>query len=328
MISSPKNQDEGVNAASYPLSAHEGHVPSLNTDTNMNRRAFFNSLVGRVCDFGAAGVATSCVVVGVDCANSLETILSSRPLCEKLSQESVRKDNAQTSDFIVRHPNGAVINVIGLYHTEVHYALSKDTLTEKVAPADIVLYEQGDFFEKHFGKPAQQAGKVSGPVEGVFTHMKAGLLLSVALWNGLFDGLSKIKRGLYFFLSAFHPNSSRRLVPGHTEKRREVFKDALKMFAYLYVSIGGGQKLAESVGNQHLLIADVSPLTDGRSMKMFANALAWAEKNPGKRIAVVVGDAHAQAMNFYASTPDGRVAFAVKNPAYNVLFLNCLDFTV
>jgi hypothetical protein len=62
-------------------------------------------------------------------------------------------------------------------------------------------------------------------------------------------------------------------------------------------------------------------------MKMWANALTWAEKNPEARIAVVVGDGHARAIRYYTSTADGRVAFALKNPIYNVVFLNCLDFT-
>jgi hypothetical protein len=237
------------------------------------------------------------------------------------------RDNARTTDFSIKHPNGAVIRVLGLYHTEPHYSLCRHILDPKVSKADIVLHEQGPFFERNFREPARAAGKISGAVEGWFTNEKGGIALCLALVGCAFKGIGQLRRGVYFLLTALRPDNTERWDPEHGVKRRALFKDTLKIGAYLYLGFGLAP-IARKTNNQHLILADVSPIIDGRSVKMFANALTWADKNPGKQIAVIVGDAHAVAMKYYASTPEGKVAFAIKNPLYDVVFLNCLDFTV
>jgi len=310
-----------------PPQGDETAPAPLNTHTNMNRRAFFRSLAGRSADLGMAGVAASCGFVSVDCATTLGSIFTFKNDMRKEPVTKLAQENSRTSYFTVKHPNGAIIDIVGLLHTEQHYALYKDILTQRVTPADIVLCEQGDFFAKNFRDPAEARGKISAPVEGIFTNLKGGVCLNLALWVCAFKVFDHLKRGIYFLTTALRRDNSRRLAPEHTVKRREACKDALKMGAYLYVGLGGGQSLADSTQNQHFILADISPLKDGRSMKMWANALTWAEKNPGARIAVVVGDGHARMIRYYTSTPDGRIAFAIKNPMYDVAYLNCLDFT-
>ena len=299
----------------------------LNTGTNMKKRAFLNALGSRSLDLGMAGVAASCGLIGVDC---ITTLGSFSPLQANLKNETAAdliQDNSGKSYFTVRHPNGATIDVIGLNHTEEHYALCKDTLTQRVTPANIVLFERGDFFQKNFRFPAEARGQITAPAEGIFTNLKGVASMSLALWEGALKAFDQVKPGIYFLATALRRDNSRRLEPEHAVKRRHVLKDLLKMCTYLYVGVGGGQRLADYTQNQHLILADISPLSDARSMKMWANALTWADKNPRARIAVVVGDAHARAIRFYTSTSGGRIAFAIKNPIYNVAYLNCLDFT-
>ena len=325
MISSPRDSTPR-SSGDVPQGDETAPAP-LNTTTNMNRRAFFRSLAGRSADIGMAGIAASCGFVSVECATTLGSILIVKDDMKKEPVTKLAQENSTNSYFTVKHPNGAIIDVIGLKHTEEHYALCKDTLTQRVAPADIVLWEQGDFFKRNFRDPAEARGKISAPVEGIFTNLKGAACLSLALWSCAFKVFDHLKRGIYFLTTALRSDNSRRLDPEHTVKRRKACKDALKMGAYLYVGIGGGQSLADRTQNQHFMLADISPLKDGRSMKMWANALTWAERNPGSRIAVVVGDGHARMIRFYTSTAEGRMAFAIKNPIYNVAHLNCLDFT-
>ncbi len=325
MISSSRDSEHRSDG---DLPHQDAPTPSpLNTGTNMNRRAFFKSLAGRSADIGMTAVAGSCGYISVDCISSLASIATFDQDMKKEPVTSLIQDNASTSYFTVRHPNGAAIDVIGLKHTEEHYAQCKDILTARVSPADIVLFEQGGFFERNFRDPARARGKVSAPVEGMFTNVKASLFMGTALWLCAFKLSDGVKRGIYFLATALRPDNSRRLDPEHKVKRRAALKDLLTMNAYLYVGLGGGQTLADRTQNQHYMLADVSHLKDGRSMKMWANAITWAEKNPGARIAVVVGDGHARQIRFYTSTPAGRIAFAIKNPIYNVVYLNCLDST-
>ena len=299
----------------------------LNTATNMNRRGLFTSLARRSSDLGMAGIAASCGLISVNCLTTLGSIPTLEDDLKKEPAAKLVQENSRKSYFTVTHPNGATIDVIGLNHTEEHYALCKDTLTERVMPADIVLFEQGDFFQKNFRQPAEARGKITAPVEGIFTNLKGVASMSIGLWVCALKVFDQVKPGIYFLATALRRDNSRRLEPEHAVKRRQLLKDVLKMGTYLYVGVGGGQRLADHTQNQRYILADISPLSDGRSMKMWANALTWAEKNPGARIAVVVGDAHARAIRFYTSTPGGRIAFAVKNPIYNVAYLNCLDFT-
>jgi hypothetical protein len=326
VISTSKNEESSKGPALYTPTRPEVNI-SLNASTNINRRSFFRSLAGRASDIGSAGVASASVFVGVACANSLRSIILKEPGSET-SVAELMKNNAQTTDFSIKHPNGAVIRVLGLYHTEPHYSLCRHILDPKVSQADIVLHEQGPFFERNFREPARAVGKISAPVEGIFTVLKGAIAASITLWVCAFKGIGQLKRGVHFLLTALRPDNQKRWDPEHRVKRRALFKDTLKIGTYLCLGVGLAERIADVTNNQHLILADVSPLTDGRSMKMFANALTWADKNPGKQIAVIVGDAHAHAMKYYASTPDGKVAFAIKNPLYDVVFLNCLDFTV
>ena len=321
MISSSK-APEPINNGDLPHKDEQASSP-LNTDTKINRRAFFNSLASRSADLGMAGVAASSAVVSVGCGAVLYVLFSSEE--EKTPVATLRQRNASTSYFSVKHPNGATIDVIGLFHDEQYYAQCKDILTQRVTPADIVLFEQGDFFERNFRKPAEAMGKVAAPVEGILTNRKAGIIMTTALMAGAVKIFHHLWRTVYYIKTALSPNRTRHIDPEHKVERRQVLKDSLKMGAYIYVGVGGG--LVRRAWNHRFNLADISPVSDARSMKMWANALHWAEKNPGARIAVVVGDAHARQIRFYTSTPEGRIAFAVKNPIYNVVYLNCLDFT-
>ncbi len=293
----------------------------------VNRRAFLESVTGRVEDVGTAILAMWCAKLGGGCALSLWSCLIRDDGLEEQDKELLVEQNSRTTSFTVERPNAARIRVVGLLHTEPHYALAKGEIAKRMESADVVLYEQGGFFERHFRDPALKNGLVSAPIEGKVTNVKGALGMFSALWACVYKGTIQFGRMLYFSRAALRDPDADPLLPGHRMRRRAVLTDALKMVAFLWGGAGGGQVLADATQAPNLMIADVSPLTDGRSMKMWSNALLWAERHPGKQIAVVVGDAHARAMRFYESTEVGRAAFAVKSPLYELLHLNALDWS-
>lgn len=306
---------------SKPLTPPLTSAPSdLNSACGMNRRKFFDSLRSRALDAATAGVAALPLAPAIGSAAILLGIGAQDSITQSLPEEVIDQLNDRSVEFSIPLEHGGSIHVLGLHHTTKFYEKAKDYLEPRIAKADIVLHELGEWFDVKIGDPARARHQMVASIEGSFTQGKGAFVFIGSVAYLTIKGYEQMKSGFHY--------ASRALLGKSTEPlpRRTVLKNTAKMYGAIYVGVPVTQIVASTTGNDSLIAFDVSPLSDGRTIKMLDNALVCAAKHPGKRIAVVVGNAHAQAMRFYMENPSARELFSAKRSIYNAVQLNAFDF--
>lgn len=295
-------------------------LSDLNSPCGMNRRSFLYSLRGRALDAATAGVAALPLAPVAASTVAVLGIGMQDAISDALPEQGIDLITKNLVDVTVPLEHGGSINVLGLFHTTSCYERAKAHLEPKIAEADIVLYELGKWFDSTIGDPARFRGQMAGSIEGDFTQGKGALVLIAATSYLVMKGYEQLKGGFHYAARAIL-GKTREALP-----RRTVLANTAKMFGVMYAGLPVAAVAADVSGNESLRAFDVAPLSDGRSVKMLDNAFVCAEKHPGKRIAVVVGNAHATAMRFYLRNSNTMELFEAKRSIYKGLQLNAIDF--
>lgn len=293
----------------------------LNSQCRINRRSFFESLRDRALDAATAGVAAVSLSPAVGSASLALGIGTQDAIVNKTSDHQVDQLNRGSEDFIIQLARGGSINVLGLFHTSRNYERARAILEPKIARADIVLHERGEWFDTTIGDPARSRGQKVGVIEGSFTQGKGALVFIASTAYLVMKGYEQLLSGFHYATRAIL-GKSRDTVP-----RRTVLSNTAKMGGALIVGLPVASIAADISGHDSLRAFDISPLADGRTVKMLDNAFLCAEKHPGTRIAVVIGNGHASGMRFYMESPTNRKIFEAKRTVYKGLQLNAVDFS-
>jgi hypothetical protein len=286
----------------------------------MSRRKFFDSLRNRALDAATASVAALPLAPAAGSALILLGIGAQDSVVNALPPGGIDQLNQTNLDLTIPLDRGGSIRILGLHHTTSCYERAKGELEPKIASADIVLYELGQWFDTTIGDPARARGQKVATVEGTFTQGKGALALIGSVAYVAIKSCDQVKSGFHYATRALLGKSS------ETLPRRTVVANTAKMSAAVCVGTPVIPIAAEVSENKSLLAWDISPLTDGRTVKMLDNAFACAEKHPGKNIAVVVGNGHAKGMKFYLEDPVNMRIFSAKRALYKAAHLNAVDF--
>lgn len=292
----------------------------LNSSCGVSRRDFLTSLRGRALDTATAGVAALPLLPAAGTGMLLLGIGAQSTVVDALPTHALDEITQRNVDFTIPHANGGTIRVLGLHHATTAYERMKGSLDPKIATADIVLHELGEWFDTNIGAPARARHQKVGTIEGTFTQGKGALFFIGGVTYLAIKGYEQLKNAFLY--------ATRAVIRTDREiaSRRTVLANTAKMFGAICVSAPTLKIAADITGHPSLMAFDVSPLSDGRTIKMLDNAFVCAERYPGKRIAVVVGNAHAEAMKFYMEDPTNTKLFAAKSSIYKVLQLNAVDF--
>ncbi len=292
----------------------------LNSACGMNRRTFFDSLRTRALDAATASVAALPLAPAAGGAMLILGIGAQESIVNSLPEQVIDEINDKNVEFSIPLEGGGVIQILGLHHTTACYERAKGYLEPRIARADIVLHELGEWFDIKIGDPARERNQMVGTIEGTFTQGKGALALIGTVSYLVIKGCQQLESGFHYATSAIL-GKSRETIP-----RRAVLTNTAKMFGALYVGVPITKIMASITGNESLIAFDVTPFSDGRTIKMLDNAFVCAQKHPGKHIVVVVGNAHADAMKFYMENPANKEIFSAKRSLYKVAHINAVDF--